>query len=143
MCFQLGPWRKRLRVIRAGSAIGPVFIHPHALKQNTGNLSGSGALSVRQRRLPKYLHLLLLFIYQPCRSFYLLLVFGEYPPSKNPPHPSRKVETRFFFSLSFFSFTLDTFSDSTVSYLENGATSSLPLHDIYSLSDSRTSRSRR
>lgn len=43
----------------------PVLIPAHAMKQNTGDMSGSKALSGCQKHLPKYLHLLLLFIHHP------------------------------------------------------------------------------
>lgn len=45
------------------------------MKQNTGDMSASKALSGSQKHLPKYLHLLLLFIHRQCGA--LLLVFGE------------------------------------------------------------------
>lgn len=54
----------------------PVLIPAHAMKQNTGDMSGSKALSGCQKHLPKYLHLLLLFIHRQCGSLDLLLVFG-------------------------------------------------------------------
>lgn len=44
------------------------------MKQNTGDMSASKALSGSQRHLPKYLHLLLLFIHRQGGA--LLLVFG-------------------------------------------------------------------
>lgn len=53
----------------------PVLIPAHAMKQNTGDMSASKALSGSQKHLPKYLHLLLLFIRRQCGA--LLLVFGE------------------------------------------------------------------
>lgn len=46
------------------------------MKQNTTDMSGRKALSGRQKHLPKYLHLLLLFIHHQCGD--LLLVFGEH-----------------------------------------------------------------
>lgn len=52
----------------------PVLIPAHAMKQNTGDMSASKALSGSQKHLPKYLHLLLLFIHRQCGA--LLLVFG-------------------------------------------------------------------
>lgn len=55
----------------------PVLIPAHAMKQNTGDMSASKALSGSQKHLPKYLHLLLLFIHHQCGA--LLLVFGEHP----------------------------------------------------------------
>lgn len=60
----------------------PVLIPAHAMKQNTGDMSGSKALSGCQKHLPKYLHLLLLFIHDQCGSLDLLLVFREYPLSQ-------------------------------------------------------------
>lgn len=44
------------------------------MKQNTGDMSASKALSGSQKHLPKYLHLLLLFRHRQCGA--LLLVFG-------------------------------------------------------------------
>lgn len=52
----------------------PVLIPAHAMKQNTGDMSASKALSGSQKHLPKYLHLLLLFIHRQGGA--LLLVFG-------------------------------------------------------------------
>lgn len=52
----------------------PILIPAHAMKQNTSDMSGSKALSGCQKHLPKYLHLLLLFIHHQCRSLNLLLV---------------------------------------------------------------------
>lgn len=59
----------------------PVLIPAHAMKQNTGDMSASKALSGSQKHLPKYLHLLLLFIHHQCGA--LLLVFGEHPLSQS------------------------------------------------------------
>lgn len=59
----------------------PVLIPAHAMKQNTGDMSGSKALSGCQKHLPKYLHLLLLFIHHQCGD--LLLVLGEHPLSQS------------------------------------------------------------
>ena len=53
----------------------PVLIPAHAMKQNTGDMSGSKTLSGSQKHLPKYLHLLFLFIHHQCGSLDLLLVF--------------------------------------------------------------------
>lgn len=53
----------------------PVLIPAHAMKQNTGDMSASKALSGSQKHLPKYLHLQLLFIHR--RRGALLLVFAR------------------------------------------------------------------
>lgn len=60
----------------------PVLIPAHAMKQNTTDMSGRKALSGRQKHLPKYLHLLLLFIHHQCGD--LLLVFGDHLFSCSP-----------------------------------------------------------
>lgn len=67
----------------------PVLIPAHAMKQNTGDMSGSKALSGCQKHLPKYLHLLLLFIHHQCGSLDLLLVFGEHPLSQSSLIPGK------------------------------------------------------
>lgn len=67
----------------------PVLIPAHAMKQNTGDMSGSKTLSGRQKHLPKYLHLLLLFIHHQCGSLDLLLVFREHPLSQSSLIPEK------------------------------------------------------
>lgn len=63
----------------------PVLIPAHAMKQNTTDMSGRKALSGRQKHLPKYLHLLLLFIRHQRGD--LLLVFGDHLFSWSPRAP--------------------------------------------------------
>lgn len=79
----------------------PVLIPAHAMKQNTGDMSGSKALSGCQKHLPKYLHLLLLFIHHQCGD--LLLVFGDDPLSQTPL-VSEKVKKKIHNTFSLFVF---------------------------------------
>lgn len=79
----------------------PVLIPAHAMKQNTGDMSGSKALSGCQKHLPKYLHLLLLFIHHQCSD--LLLVFGEHPLSQSSLIPEKVKKGHNTFSLCLYS----------------------------------------
>lgn len=80
----------------------PVLIPAHAMKQNTGEMSGSKALSGCQKHLPKYLHLLLLFIHHQCGSLNLLLVFREHPLSQCSFIPEKvKNPQQFLFLFAF------------------------------------------